>query len=147
MYKTFKDKVTKIRSVALTNDETEPNDYLAILPCIPYENSHPQKISVELDDDLGQSAIGTFKFVKDKEQAIEDFGIHVSYIRLINKRCNPKCVLMGRRLDKGGERKIHTEVTYSPRTLGMTPSLVCARIVVKATIISPLLLMGLQTLR
>ena len=34
MYKTFKDKVTKVGSIAITNDETEPNEYLAILPCI-----------------------------------------------------------------------------------------------------------------
>ena len=100
IYKTFKDRVTKIRSIALTNDETEPNEYLAILPCIPCENSHPQKINVELDDDKGQSAIGSFKFVEDKEQAIKDFGIHVGYIRLINNRCDPW------RLDKGGVTRI-----------------------------------------
>ena len=96
-------KASKRRYIFL-EAETDSNEYLAILPCIPCDSSFDQRIIVDLNG--GPAETGSFRFVEETEQNQKDFGKHSGYSLLMNNRCSPNCILEGWRLDKGGEYRI-----------------------------------------
>ena len=96
----MKDCITK-RKYVIIKGETEPDEYLAILPCSPCEDSVQERLIVDIN---GRDH--SFELLVGKQQVGDKFGEHGAYGYLINNRCSPNCILEGWRLDKDGETRV-----------------------------------------